>query len=168
MGWFLIIFIFKGAIVEEGEDAIEAAFTYALESINADRSLLVRTRLISDPDEKIPAGDSFKASKRVCKIARQGLTAIVGPNSDSAANHVQNMAAQMHVPHLETRFDYSTETPDYSINIHPHPKTLSKAYADLVKTLGWKSLAILFQNEDSLVKLQELLKLPKTFPVALL
>ena len=92
-----------------------------------------------------------------------GLTSIIGPGSSSAANHVQNMAAQMHIPHLETRFDYSTQTPPYSINVHPHPSVLGKAYADLISTLGWKSLAILFQTEDSLVKLQEVLKLPKHF-----
>ena len=40
---------------------------------------------------------------------------------------------------------------------------MGKAYADLIRALGWKSLAILFQTEDSLVKLQEVLKLPQTF-----
>ncbi len=32
-----------------------------------------------------------------------------------------------------------------------------------MKTLDWKSLVILFEDEQSLVKLQELLKLPQTF-----
>ena len=92
-----------------------------------------------------------------------GLTSIVGPVSSSAANHVQNMANQMHIPHIETRYDYASESPLYSINIHPHPAVMGKAYADLIKALGWKSFAILFETEDSLVKLQELLKLSKTF-----
>ena len=38
--------------------------------------------------------------------ANPGLTSIVGPLSASAANHVQNMANQMHVPHIETRYDF--------------------------------------------------------------
>ena len=38
-----------------------------------------------------------------------------------------------------------------------------QAYADLVRTLGWKQLVILFQDENSLVRLQELLKLSKSF-----
>lgn len=155
-----------------------------MDLVNADRSVLVRTRLIAHI-EKIPPGDSFKASKKgeifklkktlkkiliflvliaVCQMATMpGLTGIVGPVSSSAANHVQNMAAQMHIPHLESRFDYNLETPPYSINVHPHPSMLGKAYADLIKTLGWKSLAILFETEDSLVKLQEVLKLPQHF-----
>ena len=74
----------------------------------------------------------------VCDMAKMspGLTAIVGPLSASAANHVQNMANQMHVPHIETRFDYAPETPPYSINIHPHPRVLGKSYADLIRALG--------------------------------
>ena len=42
---------------------METAFEFAVDMINADRSLLVRTRLISHK-EKIPRGDSFKASKK--------------------------------------------------------------------------------------------------------
>ena len=38
-----------------------------------------------------------------------------------------------------------------------------QAYANLVDNLGWKSLVILYENEDSLVKLQEVLKLPISF-----
>lgn len=55
-----------------------------------------------------------------------GLTAIVGPSSPSAASHVQGMANQMHLPHIETRFDYSDHSTPYSINVHPHPAVLGK------------------------------------------
>ena len=96
-----------------------------MDLINADRSLLVRTRLIAHT-ERIPRGDSFKATKRVCQMSMPGLTAIVGPGSPSAASHVQGMADQMHVPHIETRFDYSDHTLPYSINVHPHPAVLGK------------------------------------------
>ena len=54
---------FSGGIFDEGEDAQEAAFQHAVDLVNADRSLLVRTRLIAHI-EKIPSGDSFKASKK--------------------------------------------------------------------------------------------------------
>ena len=52
-----------GAIFDEGESAMETAFQFAVDLINADRSVLVRTRMISHI-EKIPFGDSFKASKK--------------------------------------------------------------------------------------------------------
>ena len=41
--------------------------------------------------------------------------------------------------------------------------SLGKAFADFVKDVGWKSFIVLYETEDGLVKIQELLKLPKTF-----
>ena len=38
-----------------------------------------------------------------------------------------------------------------------------KAYADLVLKFGWKSVVIIYENEESLIRLQELIKIPKTF-----
>ncbi len=38
-----------------------------------------------------------------------------------------------------------------------------QAYANLIEKLNWKSLVVLYENEDSLVKLQEVLKLPSSF-----
>ena len=59
-------------------------------------------------------------------MTQSGLTALIGPLSSSPAHHVQCMTAQMHVPHIETRYDYSNVLSPYSINIHPHPPVLGK------------------------------------------
>ena len=42
-------------------------------------------------------------------------------------------------------------------------KSSGKAFADFVRDVGWKSFIVLYETEDGLVKIQELLKLPKTF-----
>ena len=55
--------VLAGALIDEGDDALEAAFRQAVDMVNADRTILVRTRLIGVV-EKIPKGDSFKASKK--------------------------------------------------------------------------------------------------------
>ena len=62
----------------------------------------------------------------VCQMTAPGLTALIGPSSESAASHVQCMVHQMHIPHIETRFDYSNILSPFSINIHPHPSVLGK------------------------------------------
>ena len=59
-------------------------------------------------------------------MTQPGLTALIGPMTASAANHVQCMAHSMHVPHIETRFDYSNILSPYSINIHPAPSVLGR------------------------------------------
>ncbi|CAD6205048.1 GSCOCG00003117001-RA-CDS [Cotesia congregata] len=43
-----------------------------------------------------------------------------------------------------------------------------QAYVDLVKAWGWKSFTIIYENNEGLVRLQELLKAhgPSEFPIA--
>ncbi|KAK0084291.1 hypothetical protein PV325_007314 [Microctonus aethiopoides] len=74
----------------------------------------------------------------------------------------------MEIPHLETRWDYRLRRESCLVNLYPHPTTLSKAYVDLVKAWGWKSFTIIYENNEGLVRLQELLKAhgPSEFPIA--
>ena len=130
--------------------------------VNWDRTVLA-TSLLSPSIGTLPPGDSFKASKKVCELVAPGVAAIFGPVSTVTANHIQSVSEALNVPHMETRWDYNFKRSDFSINLHPHPATLGKAYADFVRKIGWKSLVILYENEEGLVRLQELIKLPKTF-----
>ena len=58
-----LFFFLSGALFEDGEDSQQAAFMFAVDMTNADRSVLVRTKLVAHP-EQIPRGDSFKATKK--------------------------------------------------------------------------------------------------------
>ena len=40
---------------------------------------------------------------------------------------------------------------------------ISQAYADLIKAFNWKSVVVLYENEESLVRLQDVLQLPKSY-----
>lgn len=74
----------------------------------------------------------------------------------------------MEIPHLETRWDYRLRRENCLVNLYPHPSTLSKAYVDIVKAWGWKSFTIIYETNEGLVRLQELLKAhgPSEFPIA--
>ena len=58
-----MVYLILGGIFDEGDDALQQAFQFAVNGVKEDRSLLVRTQLIPQAD-RIPKGDSFKASKR--------------------------------------------------------------------------------------------------------
>ncbi|XP_066999463.2 glutamate receptor ionotropic, kainate 2 isoform X3 [Anabrus simplex] len=156
-----------GGLFHPADDRQEVAFRYAVERINADRNILPRSRL-SAQIEKISPQDSFHASKRVCHLLRSGVAAIFGPQSGQTASHVQSICDTMEIPHLETRWDYRLRRESCLVNLYPHPTTLSKAYVDLVKAWGWKSFTIIYENNEGLVRLQELLKAhgPSEFPIA--
>ena len=60
----------------------------------------------------------------------------------------------------ETQWDYTTNRDLRSINLHPSPLLISKAYKAMVESFGWKSLTILYQDNHGLLRLQELIKSP--------
>lgn len=56
-------FLIQGGLFENGDDAVELAFRYAVDRINADNRVLPHTRLLAQV-ERLERCDSFQASKR--------------------------------------------------------------------------------------------------------
>ncbi|KAL4716150.1 hypothetical protein ACJJTC_013927 [Scirpophaga incertulas] len=156
-----------GGLFHPENDKQEVVFRYAVERINADRAILPRSKLLAQVETILPH-DTFHASKKVCQLLMNGVAAIFGPQSTPAAAHVQSICDTMELPHLETRWDYQTRRESCVVNLYPHPDALSRAFVDLVKTWGWKSFTIVYENSDGLVRLQELLKAhgPSELPVS--
>merc|ERR1719410_2589432 len=142
--------------------AQEAAFMRAVTAVNDDRSILTRS-LVSAERQRYPSDDSFKASKSLCDLILPGVAGVFGPVTPATADLVEALSSTFHVPFMQFNFDYIKSRSDFSINVHPHPRLLGKAFADFVKDVGWKSFIVLYETEDGLVKIQELLKLPRTF-----
>lgn len=155
-----------GGLFHPSNDHQELAFKHAVDKINADRFILPRSKLVAQI-EKISPFDSFHASKRVCSLLNLGVAAIFGPQSSSTAGHVQSICDTMEIPHLENRWDFRLRRESCLVNLYPHPTTLSKAYVDLVKAWGWKTFTIIYENNEGLVRLQELLKAhgPSSLPI---
>ena len=65
----------------------------------------------------------------VCNMMKSGLVAVFGPQADATANHIQSISDTFHVPHVETRWHYSSENRPFSINIRPHPSVLGQVSA---------------------------------------
>ncbi|XP_064086755.1 glutamate receptor ionotropic, kainate 2-like isoform X4 [Macrobrachium nipponense] len=154
-----------GGIFDANDERQELAFRYAVEKINADRKILPRSTLRAQI-EKLPADDSFHASKRVCKLLRNGVAGIFGPQSENTANHVQSICDAKEVPHIETRWDYKVTGDVYSVNLYPHPPALSQAYRDILMQLQWKNFVILYDSNEGLVRLQSLLQ-EKAFSITI-
>jgi len=140
----------------------EASFLRAITAVNDDRTILTKS-LVSADVGRYPADDSFKASKKLCELIQPGVSAFFGPITESSSYHVQAVSDTLHVPFMQTKYEYALERADFSISVQPHPSLLGKAYADFVKKANWKSAIVLYETEEGLVRLQELLKLPNTF-----
>ncbi|UXI22280.1 uncharacterized protein NH340_JMT08223 [Sarcoptes scabiei] len=148
-----------GGMFENGDEIIEQAFRDAIDKINEEK-FLPHTRL--EPIiERLEKCDSFQASKRVCNLLNNGVAVVFGPQSIETSAHVQSTCNALHVPHIETRWDFKFDPPsNHSINLFPHPSSLGNAYRDLIKLKNWKSFAILYEENEALISMQEILKDP--------
>lgn len=54
-----------------------------------------------------------------------------------------------------------------TINIHPDPEALSRAYAELLIDYTWKSYTIVYEDDDGLVRLKDVLQIhdPQSSPI---
>ncbi|XP_076058832.1 glutamate receptor ionotropic, kainate 2-like isoform X2 [Oratosquilla oratoria] len=144
-------------IFGEGDEQIEMAFRYAVRYINEEVKIKPRTRLRAITIN-LPAEDSFMASRLVCGTLNASVAGIFGPQSANVANHVQSICDAYEIPHIEARWDYKRTRDAYSINLYPHPKSLGEAYYDVLRYLEWEKFVILYENNESLVRLQQLLQ----------
>lgn len=160
--------ILIGGLFDSEDNTLETAFRYAVEKVNSNiQKQPVSTKTKPQPKfrlsariVKIPKDDSFQASQQVCGMLRSGVAAIFGPQSEMTASHVQSICDTLEIPHIEARWDVRQRRDGFSVNLYPHPSSLSRAFASLVQMWDWwKSFTVIYEDNESLVRLQEIIKL---------
>ncbi|KAJ3629294.1 hypothetical protein MTP99_013692 [Tenebrio molitor] len=89
-----------------------------------------------------------------------GVQAIFGPSDPILGAHIQSICEALDVPHLEARIDFEPLSKEFSINLHPSQEHMNKAFKDLMTFLNWTKVAIIYEEDYGLFKLQELVKAP--------
>ncbi|XP_042204499.1 glutamate receptor ionotropic, kainate 2-like isoform X1 [Homarus americanus] len=145
--------------VDQREGPTELAFKYAVYRINKDSELLPNTTLVYDI-QYVPRDDSFHASKKACEQIYFGVQAVFGPSDPLLGSHIQSICDALDIPHLEARLDLEPEYKEFSINLHPSHEVLNRAFQDVMAFLNWTEVAIIYEEDLGLVKLQELVKSP--------
>lgn len=148
---------------QDGDSRHEVAFRNAVQGINRNPQLLPGVALQADVVTIAP-DDTFAAEKRTCHLLEKGIVAIFGPHSMSSSEHIRMIADAMEVPYIETRWNYRPQSlpgqggNDYAVNLHPDITTLSTAYLDLMQAYKWTTITILYQDNDSMMTLQEIFR----------
>ncbi|KAI1298750.1 Glutamate receptor ionotropic, kainate 2 [Halotydeus destructor] len=146
-----------GGLFSAHEEQQELVFRFAVDGINSDTTILPRSTLIPQI-ERIGNDDSFHADKKVCGLLRNGVAAIFGPLGGATSMHVQSICDALEIPHVETRWDFQLHRDDLSINLYPRPAILARAYTDLVKAWGWRHFAIVYEDNEGVMRLQDFFK----------
>ena len=129
------------------------AFHLAIHEIN---QKFIIDRLLEGLDEKVPPNDPFKALLATCNLISEGVVAILGPSTHQNAHMVQTVCDDKDIPLLDVRWvDYR---PSPMINFYPHPNVLTQVYVDILNAWNYEDFVILYENDDSLKRVGELLK----------
>jgi len=147
---------------EGGERAHELAFRHAVQGINRNRNILSGVELHAETVH-IPEDDTFTAERKTCHLLEKGVVAIFGPLSKSSSEHIRSITDSMEIPFIETRWNYRSQkvigsSGGYAFNLHPDITTLGSSYLDLMEAYRWKTITILYQDNDSFMTLQNILK----------
>lgn len=90
-----------------------------------------------------------------------GVWAVFGPTSPSVAWLIRSIADNLHVPHFLMTWDYRSFrrfSSNMTLNLHPEPTALSSAFADLVVSRKWKSFALVYEEDEQLIRLKDVLR----------
>ncbi|KAG8194658.1 hypothetical protein JTE90_003129 [Oedothorax gibbosus] len=151
-----------GGLFDGYEIDQEIVFQIAVDWVNEDHSILPNSSLVAHIETHEP-DNFFEVSKKVCKLLRQGVAGVFGPQSPTGATHVQSISDVLEVPHVETRWEYRVQRDDLSINVHPRAATLNQAYIDVVRRWKWKSFILIYEENEGIIRLHDFLKEVSTY-----
>lgn len=91
--------------------------------------------------------------------SEDGVAAVFGPASAQISPMIQSVCANLEIPHLQVSWRlsmaYNTQT---VLNFYPETDLLAQGIGMVLQHLQWKRFAILYQNTEGLLRLQEVLK----------
>jgi len=98
-----------------------------------------------------------------CNQISSGVVAIFGPQDPLLGIHVQSLCDALDIPHIESRQQHLGEgsfSKEFSINLHPNSKAVSDSLRSLIVYLNWTKVSVVYEDDMSLIGLQELVKPP--------
>ncbi|KAJ8982466.1 hypothetical protein NQ317_000424 [Molorchus minor] len=144
--------IFDSENTDQRDAAIQA-FEAAINDINdADYDFIFEGEV-----EVISYDDPHEAMSVTCSLLENGIIAIFGPSSEENSNVIQSICDLKEIPHIEVRWDDHPQNGTI-INLHPFPDVLTRTYISIIDAWGWKDFVILYENNESLQRVGELLK----------
>ncbi|XP_066261902.1 glutamate receptor ionotropic, kainate 2-like [Euwallacea similis] len=97
-----------------------------------------------------------------CNFTSQdhGLIAVVGLQRNDLAGTIKSLSNYLGIPYINTEWTArEKERLDTSFSVYPEASLLSQAFGVIIQSLNWDSFAVLYENEESIIKMQDVLKI---------
>lgn len=92
--------------------------------------------------------------------ADEGLGAVFGAEKSTTTPIVESVVTNFGVPYIMTSWSPPNDQEyRYIFNFFPHADLFAKGLADIVRNHQWTNFAILYETEEGLARMQEILKL---------
>lgn len=98
----------------------------------------------------------------VCNLlqADEGLGAVFGVGKSATIPVVESIVTNFGMTYITTSWSPPNNQEDrYIFNVFPHADLFAKALADIVKNHQWTNFAILYETEEGLARMQQILNL---------
>ncbi|XP_049799214.1 glutamate receptor ionotropic, kainate 2-like [Schistocerca nitens] len=149
------------------------AFQSAVDAINRQTASWAPQRVFRPTLEPVlrtlSRGDSFGTGRAVCNLTSEGVAGIVGPRQSASTDIVRSVCDRLEIPQIVTNWDPRPPLRRaYQFNLHPDAKFIAQALVDVLRELKWRSYTVLYQGDESLVRLRSVLqeREPRDPPVA--
>ncbi|XP_049802382.1 glutamate receptor ionotropic, kainate 2-like isoform X1 [Schistocerca nitens] len=164
-----------GIFEETDPPALQHAFLSAVEAVNRQTTMEFvlgnagHRPLLRSHVEVLNAADSYSAKRRACSLVEEGVAGVVGPRQSASTDVVRSMCDRLEIPQIIVNWDpYPPPIASYQFNLHPHADFISQALVDVLHELKWRSYTVLYQGDESLVRLRGVLqeREPRDPPIA--
>lgn len=114
--------------------------------------------------QKVNKVDSFKSGKIACNMTDNGVGVIFGPQERDCNGIVDSICHNLKIPHFSTHFDPSPIDPEFAsmaLRMYPDADVLASAYSDFIQAMEWTKFTIIYEHDDALIRLQQVLRSQK-------
>ncbi|XP_034244808.1 glutamate receptor ionotropic, kainate 2-like isoform X2 [Thrips palmi] len=140
---------------DEWQDIL--AFRSAIERVNMDKRVLPHVKLVPVVEVLNPV-DGFAVSRKVCGMVANGVSALFGPSHRDLINIVSSISETLEIPHILTHYTSLRRPTKLRVNVAPDRQSISQAIVALLEDMAWKSFTIIYEDDEALFRLQEVLK----------
>lgn len=160
-----------------GDSSIGAInmFKWAMKELNMDSLRNPGVPTANFLSQSVRGDDPYESGRQVCDSIRNGSRVIFGPFSRASANHVQSIGRGLQIPVIQAHWDprdlitntFSRDKSPSFVNLYPSYANLSQGYRYIVREFHWKNLTLLYEDDNGLIRAQEIMKLEPTTEVYL-
>ncbi|XP_030746457.1 glutamate receptor ionotropic, kainate 2-like [Sitophilus oryzae] len=106
--------------------------------------------------------DGFEATNMLCNMVQEenSIAALFGPKDVWMSATLETVCSHLNLPYILINWRPRIfEAQDVTFNLYPEASILAQAYGTIVKSLDWDTFVVLYEDDEGLVRLQDVLKL---------